>query len=157
MIQLLHLSSQWNKFLVSLFISIQSIVSVSGRISPHSFEMFSISPLQPCSFCCWFSNNSVLASVVTVLSQDIVFLRSLHSILTFVPEALWCSSFQPIISFCQRSWSFHAYPFNLSDVSSWQVSSHLVKIMFNSFHLQSECCPNYIILIPSYLVLTGVL
>ena len=39
-----------NKFLVSLFISIQSIVSVSGRISPHSFEMFSISPLQPCSF-----------------------------------------------------------------------------------------------------------
>ena len=35
------------------------IVSVSGRISPHSFEMFSISPLQPCSFRCWFSNNSV--------------------------------------------------------------------------------------------------
>ena len=30
-----------------------------------------------------------------------------------------------------------------------QVSSHLVKFMFNSFHLQSECCPNYIILIPS--------
>ena len=30
-----------------------------------------------------------------------------------------------------------------------QVSSHLVKFMFNSLHLQSECCPNYINLIPS--------
>ena len=29
-----------------------------------------------------------------------------------------------------------------------QVSSHLFKFMFNSFHLQSECCPNYIILNP---------
>ena len=38
----------------------QAIVSVSGRLSPHSFEMFSISPLQAYSFCCWFSNNSVL-------------------------------------------------------------------------------------------------
>jgi len=30
-----------------------------------------------------------------------------------------------------------------------QVSSHLVKLISNSFHLQSECCPNYIILSPS--------
>ena len=30
-----------------------------------------------------------------------------------------------------------------------QVSSHLVKILFYSFHFQSKCCPNYIILIPS--------
>ena len=37
----------------------QSIVSVSGRLSPHHFEMFSISPLQAYSFRCWFSNNSV--------------------------------------------------------------------------------------------------
>ena len=117
--------------------------------------MYFIRPYQAYYFRCGFSNNSVLASVVTVLSQDIVFLRSLHSILTFVPEALWCSSFQPIISFCQRSCSFHAYPFNRSVVSSFQVSSHLVK--FNSFHLQAECCPNYITLIPSLSCLTGVL
>ena len=45
------------------------------------------------------------------------------------------------------SCSFRAYPFNRSVVSSFQVSSHFVK--FNSFHLQAECCPNYIILIPS--------
>ena len=55
----LHLSSRRNQFLVSLFISIQSIVLVSGRISPHNFGMFSISPLQAYSFCCWFSNNSI--------------------------------------------------------------------------------------------------
>src|SRR4051812_24069875 len=29
--------------------------------------------------------------------------------------------------------------------------------MFNSFHFQSECCPNYIILIPSLPCLTGML
>ena len=45
--------------------------------------------------------------------------------------------------------------FYLSVVSSLQVSSHLVKS--NSFHLQTECCPNYITLIPSLSCLTGVL
>ena len=50
-------------------------------------------------------------------------LRSFDSILTFVPGALWCCSLQPIILF--------------------------VKFMCNSFHLQSGCCPNYILLIPS--------
>ena len=46
----------------------------------------------------------------------------------------------------------------LEAVCCWfhQVSSHLVKFMFNSFHLQSECCQNYIILIHSYLVSTRV-
>ena len=45
------------------------------------------------------------------------------AILSIVPEAVYCC--------------FH------------QVSPHLVKFMFNSFRLQSECCPNYIILNPS--------
>ena len=40
MTQVLHLPSRWNKFLVSLFTSIQSIVSVSGRISPQSWDVF---------------------------------------------------------------------------------------------------------------------
>ena len=52
------------------------------------FEMSSISPYQAYSFRCWFSNNSGLVFVVSVLSQDRVPLRSFHSILTFVPEAL---------------------------------------------------------------------
>ena len=38
----------------------QAIVSVSGRLSPHNFEMFSISPLQAYLFRCWFSNNSII-------------------------------------------------------------------------------------------------
>ena len=38
-----------------LFVDLkQAIVSVSGRLSPHNFEMFSISPLQAYSFRCWF-------------------------------------------------------------------------------------------------------
>ena len=37
----------------------QSIVFVSGRLSPHHFEMFAISQLQAYSFRCWFSNNLV--------------------------------------------------------------------------------------------------
>ena len=35
-----------------------------------------------------------------------------------------------------------------------QVSSHLLKFMLYSFHVQSECCQNHIILIHSYLVST---
>ena len=159
---------------------------MSGRLSPHNFKMFSISPLQPCSFHCWFSNNSVLAFVVSVLSQDRVSLSSFHSILTFVPEALWCCSLQPISLFCQDRVLFLFYPFNRSIVSFcsssfvlssfssllnrsavwdlsyplfhsfngsggsvlWfhQVSSLLIKFLFNSFSFQTECCPNYIIL-----------
>ena len=65
-------------------------------------------------------NFSFLIRLTGVLSE--IFL-SHCAILSIVPEAVCCQ--------------FH------------QVSSHLVKIMFNSFHLQSECCPNYIILIPS--------
>ena len=44
-----------------LFVDLkQAIVSVSGRLSPHNFEMFSISPQQACSFRCLFPNNSVI-------------------------------------------------------------------------------------------------
>ena len=59
--------------------------------------------------------------------EDVVFSSVLlDSILTFVPEALWCHSLQPIILF--------------------------VKIMFSSYHFQSKCCPNYTILFTLYLV-----
>ena len=69
----------------------------------------------------FFSSCQVLPPFSTgVLSE--IFLTPC-AILSIVSEAVCCS--------------FH------------QVSSHLVKFMFNSFHLQSECCPNYIILIPS--------
>ena len=60
MTQVLQLSSWWKKFLLSSLISNKQLFFVSGRISPHSLEMFSISPLQAYSFRCWFSNNSVI-------------------------------------------------------------------------------------------------
>ena len=44
----------------------------------------------------------------------------------------------------------------LCDVALFNPSSCFVKIMFNSFHLQSECCQNYITPIHSYLVSTRV-
>ena len=37
--QVLHLCSRWNKFIISLFLSFQSIVSVSGRISPQLWDV----------------------------------------------------------------------------------------------------------------------
>ena len=46
---------------------------MSGRLSPHNFEMYFIRPYEDYSFRCWFSNNSVLAFVVSMLCQDIVF------------------------------------------------------------------------------------
>ena len=87
----------------------------------------------PCSFCAYPFNRSVVPSFQVLSSYQVLpsfstgvpskIVLTLCAILSIVPEAVCC-------------W-FH------------QVSSHLVKFMFNSVHLQSECCPNYIILIPS--------
>ena len=116
-----------------LFVDLkQAIVSVSGWLSPHNFEMFSISPQQSCAFRCWFSNNSV--------------------------QFFFARMFSKLI--CGRSWHFLLHSFisiiNLLFLSPggsvlWfhEVSSHLIKFLFNSFSFQSECCPNYINLIPS--------
>ena len=87
---------------ISSLISSKQFFSVSGRLSPHNFEMFSISPLQACAFRCWFSNNSVQFFFARMLSKPICgrswhFL--LHSVipmiylLFFLPEALWRCSF----------------------------------------------------------------
>ena len=68
--------------------------------------------------------------------------------LSFQPECC-LKSFLPIVPFFQ-------YFRRQCVVGFHQVSFHLLKFMFNSFHLQSECCPNYIIIIHSYLVSTRV-
>ena len=60
------------------------IISVCGRLSPHNFEMFSISPQQVYSFVVNFLNNSVQSFL----------LSSFHSTLSILPEALHCSSRQ---------------------------------------------------------------
>ena len=57
----------------------------SGRMSPHSLEMFSISPLQAYSFRCWFSNNSVQSFFARMLSKFICG-RNCHFLLRpFIP------------------------------------------------------------------------
>ena len=100
MIQIFSFSSRCRSF--HLFVDLkQAIVSVSGRLSPHNFEMFSISPLQACAFRCWFSNNSVQFLFARMLSK-LICGRSwhflLHSVipmiylLFFLPKALWCCS-----------------------------------------------------------------
>ena len=103
------------------------------------------------SFRCWFSNNSVLAFVVIVLSQDLVSLRSFHSTLSSIPEALWCSSLQPIFLFCQDHVLFLTYPFNRSVVSLLLKFSHFIKSCIPS---QPECYPDRFLL---FLFLNGVL
>ena len=139
MTQVLHLSSRWNKFLVSLFISIQSIVPISGRISPHNFELFSISPLQVYSFRCWFSNNSVITFLEACFSSSFVaevgiFLHSVTAmiyLLFCLPEALWC-----YCNDCEDRVLFVLI--HLTGVSCPPFKfSHLIKFCLLS---QLECC-----------------
>ena len=133
---------KWSKFFIyppgeisfSSPCSYQSnlLFSVCGGISPHNFGMFSISPLQAYSFRCWFSNHSVITFLAGCFTSS------------FVVEV---GIFFSILLF---QWSiFYSFFRRHCDVALFNPSSCFVKIMFNSFHLQSECCPNYIILIPS--------
>ena len=55
----------------SLLISIQLTVSVVAEFRLY-LEKFSISPLQACSFSCWFSNNSVLTFLEGCFPNSIV-------------------------------------------------------------------------------------
>ena len=115
----------------------QAIVFVSGRMSPHSLEMFSISPLQTCAFRCWFCNNSVQFFFTKMLSKLICggswhFL--LHSfismiyLLFFLLEALWCCSFHS--SSCFVKIMFFSLLLHLTG-----VLCHLFKF----FHLIKFC------------------
>ena len=88
---------------------------VSGRISPHNFEMLSISPQQAYSFVVDFPTtpcnpylqgcfpSSFVAEVVIFFSVPLSQQSSFYS---FVPQALWCCSIQPIISFLSKSMFF---------------------------------------------------
>ena len=74
--------------------------------------MYSIRPYQDYSFRCWFSNNSVLACVVSVLSFSPSFIPFLLLFRRHCVAAL----FKPIFLFCQDRVLFLAYPFNRSVV-----------------------------------------
>ena len=129
MTQVLHLSSRWNKFSISLLISIQSTVSVSGGLSPHNFEMCSISPHQACSFRCWFSNNSVITFLEGCFPSSFV---AEFAIFFYILLFQWSIFYYFFRRHCDvalfthhldlwGSCSFRAYPFNRSVVSSLQV------------------------------------
>ena len=106
--------------------------------------MYSIRPYQAYSFRCWFSNNSILAFVVSVLPQDLVSLRSFHSILNFVPEAICCcslfffsngelsTSFISVVFFSRNDLTSSRFVFSL--VCQW---SNLVLPLLFLFHRPS--------------------
>ena len=133
-------------FLVSLFLSIQSIVSISGGISPHNFEMFSISPQQTYSFRCWFSNNSVQFFFARVFCK-LICGRSWHFLLNSPMAIIYLLFFHSggIVMLLSSTHllglsgpcSFHAYPVNRSVVPFCSSSFRLIKPC-TSF--QPECC-----------------
>mgnify|MGYP005815193367 CR=1 FL=1 len=146
---------------ISLLTSIQSIVSVSGRISPQYWEVF------------YKPTTSLFVSLLLFQQLRCNLLRRVLSKLI-----------------CGRSWHFPSpfcYSNDLSSIPSFEgnvmllssliisncedhvlfVLIHLTRVLchlFKFFHLikfclsfQPECCQNYIILIHSYLVSTRVL
>ena len=132
----------------------QIFFPVSGRSSPHNFEMFSISPLQAYSCCCWFSNNSVLTFLEGCFPSSFVAeVGIFFSILLFQ----WSIFYSFLRRHCDvalfthhlelwESCSFRAYPFNRGVVSIIPlltgVSSkgfHFANFIFYCFHFQTEC------------------
>ena len=122
----LHLSSRWNKFLVSLFISIQFFFPWVAGCHLIIWDVFhkTISRL---FFSLLVFNNSILAFVVSVISQDLVSLRS------GVIVMLLFSTHHIVLS---RSCYFLAYPFNRSVMPSSQVLPILSSFWLPS---QPEC------------------
>ena len=121
---------------ISSLLSSDQLFFVSGRLSPHNFELSSISPLQAYSFRCWFSNNSVITFLEGCFPSSFVAeVGIFFSILLFQ----WSIFYYFFRRHCDvalfthhlelwGSCSFRAYPFNRSVVSSFQVlfilSSH---------------------------------
>ena len=95
--------------------------------------MYSIRPYQAYSFRCWFSNNSILAFVASVLPRDLVSLCSSHSILTFVPEAVYCD-FIKYLLILSSSYSI-LFLFNRSAAQSCSSLFLLVNRVFSTLSI----------------------
>ena len=155
MTQVLHLSSRWNKFLVSLLISIQSFVSVGGRSSPHNFEMCSISPQQACSFRCWFSNNSVLTFLEGCFPRSFVAEVGIFFSILLFQWPIFYSFFRrhgnvALFTHHLELWgscSFLAYPFNRSVVFSFEFSN-LIK--FSLLPQLESCLKSFLPIVPFF-------
>ena len=194
MIQVLHLSSRWNKFLVSLWISIQSFVFVEAEFHLKFWDIFhkpttslffsllisqqlrSILPFKDALSNSFEVEHVVFFSVLFIalfhfFRRHYVYALFTHHLVLWRSCSFLCLSIQPECRVFIRALSSYQVlpPFSTGvlceifltpcaiisivpeAVCCWfhQASSHLVKILFYSFHFQSECCPNYIILIPS--------
>ena len=175
---------------ISLLTSIQSIVSVSGRISPQFWEVFH----KPTTNLCF--SLLIFQQLRSILLCKDAFQVHLWQKISFSSPSLYPNNLASILSpgdivmllfsLIFSNWGSCSFllasPFNRSVVSSlqvlssyqvlplfstwvlseillthyailsivpeavccWfhQVSSHLVKFMFYSFHVQPECCPN---------------
>ena len=145
-----------------LFVDLkQAIVSVSGRLSPHNFEKFSISPLQAYSFRCWFSNNSVITFLEGCFPSSFVAEVGIFFSILLFQWSIFYSFFRrhcDVALFTHHlelwgSCSFHAYPFNRSVVSSLQVL-FILSSFPSSFSRSAAQIISILFLL--YLVLTGV-
>ena len=143
MTQVLHLSSRWDKLLISLFISIQFFFPWVAEFHLKCWDV-SISPLQDYSFRCWFSNNSVITfsegcfpssfMAEVGISSPFLYSNDLSSIFSYGGMVMLLSSL--IISNCEDRVLFFTYPFNRSVVFSFKFF-HVIKFCFS---FQPECC-----------------
>ena len=149
---------QWSKFFsyplgkssFHLFVDLkQAIVSVSGRLSPHNFEKFFISPLQAYSFRCWFSNNSVItflercfpSSFVAEVGifSSICYSNDLSSILS--SEGIVMLLFSLIMSNCEGHVLFMLI--HLTGVSCFHLSSLILSSIASLSNLSAVWNPSY--------------
>ena len=87
--------------------------------------MYSIRPYQDYSFRCWFSNNSVLAFVVSVLS----FFPSFIPFLLLFRRHCVAALFKPSSCSCQDLVLFLVYPFNRSVVSLFSQALSFYQVL----------------------------
>ena len=134
MIQVISLSSWWKKLFISSVLSIKSMFSITGQLSPHSLEMFSISPLQAYSFRCWFSNNPFLTFLGGCFQSSFVAEVGISFSILLFQWSIFYSFFQrhcDVALFTHHlelwgSCSFLSYPFNWSVVFSFKFF-HFIK------------------------------
>ena len=157
---MIQFSPSVKKFFISLVLSIKSMVSISGRLSTHSHEMFfhkSTTSLLVSLLIFQQLRYNLLGRVLSKLNCGRSWHFLLHSVirmiylLFFLSEALWCCSFH------SSSRIVRIMFFVLIHLTGVVSESILVPWAFDSFHFQSERCRNWSLSFLVHLVSTGVL
>ena len=139
-----------------LFVGLkQAIISVSGGLSPHNFEMCSISPQQACSFRCWFPNNSVITFLEGCFPSSFVAEVGIFFSILLFQWFIFYSFFRrhcdvALFTHHLDSWgscSFLAYPFNRSVVFSFEFSN-LIK--FSLLPQLESCLKSFLPIVPFF-------